>query len=242
MKDEFANRLGMFDTTLLNLNTAKNKTVWYQQDPKVFTVKVAGASLAVVELRKFCQQQGTAITGAAKDKEREGKEALAVVFPLARALVTWFRDQADETNAAKVDFPESGLRRLRDQEQVDKCRLVRDLAQAVVAGSKSVQAADYGITADGVAAVNKEVEEYAAVVSAPQAGISERKSLTEQMRERFNAVEALFVTLDDMILQFGKSEAGRDLIASHQAARIIRDLGAGPGQAPTPPPAPAPTA
>ena len=62
------------------------------------------------------------------------------------------------------------------------------------------------------------------------------------MRERFNAVEALFVTLDDVILQFGKTEAGRDLIAAHQAARIIRDLGAGPGQPPTPPPAPAPTA
>lgn len=240
MKDEFTNRLGMFDTTLLNLNTAANKSVWFQKDPKVFTAKVAGAAQAVVDLRKFCQQQSTDITGAAKDKDREGKEALAVTYPLSRALVSWFRDQADETNAAKIDMPESGWKRLRDQPQVDKCRLVRDLAQGVVAGPKATQAADYGITADAVTAVNKEIEEYAAVLSAPQAGIAGRKGLTEQVRDRFNAVEALFATLDDMILQFGGTDAGRDLIASHQAARIIRDLGAGPGQPSTPQPAPQP--
>lgn len=165
----------------------------------------------------------------------------AVAHPLARALVTWFRDQADGTNAAKVDLQESGWRRLHDQQQVEQGRLVRDLAQAVVAGPKAADAADYGITAAAVTAVNKEVEEYAAVVSAPQVSIADRKSLTEQMRERFNAVEAKFVGLDDMILQFGNTAAGRALIASHQSARIIRDLGAGPGTPPPAPPTPPPT-
>jgi len=96
----------------------------------------------------------------------------------------------------------------------------------------------YGITAAAVTSVNKEVEEYAAVVSAPQAGIADRKSLTQQMRDRFNAVEALFVALDDLILQFGTTLEGRDLIASHLASRIIRDLGAGPGEPEAPAPAP----
>jgi hypothetical protein len=45
--------------------------------------------------------------------------------------------------------------------------------------------------------------------------------------------------LDNLILQFGGSDAGRKLIAAYQAARIVRDLGAGPSpkQPPTPPPA-----
>lgn len=137
------------------------------------------------------------------------------------------RDQADETNAKKVDLPESGWRHLRD------------LAQGVVSGPKAADAVAYGITAGAVTAVNKEVEEYAAVVSVPQLSIAERKSLTDQMRERFNAVELKFVALDDMILQFSTTVAGRDLIASHQTARVVRDLGAGPGQ-PANPPAPMP--
>lgn len=37
----------------------------------------------------------------------------------------------------------------------------------------------YGITAAAVTAVNKEVEGYAAVVSAPQLSIAGRKSLTD---------------------------------------------------------------
>ncbi len=242
MKDEFTNRLGMFDTTLLNLNTTANKAVWFEKDPLIFTAKVATATAGVVELRKFCVKQSTDITGSALDKKREGDEAIAVAHRLSRALVTWFRDQSDETNATKVDLQESGWARLRDQEQVDQGRLVRDLAQGVVAGPKSADAAAYGITAIAVASVNKEVEEYAAVVSAPQLSIADRKSLTQQMRDRFNAVEGLFVALDDLILQFSGTEAGRALIASHQAARIVRDLGAGPGEPEAPAPAPeAPT-
>ncbi len=134
MKDEFTNRLGMFDTTLLNLNTDNNKAVWFQQPPVIFTTKTAEATAAVADLRAFCVPQQTAITGAAVDKEREGREAIAVAHPLARAPVTWFRDEADETNAAKVDLQESGWRRLRDQQVVDMGRLVRELAQEVVAG------------------------------------------------------------------------------------------------------------
>ena len=243
MRDEFTNRLGMFDTTLLNLNTAPNKAVWFGLPPVVFTPKVAGAGAAVTDLRAFCLQQGTVITGAALDKEREGREAIAVAHPLARALVTWFRDQGDETNAAKVDLPESGWRRLRDQIMVDQGRLVRQLAAAIVAGPDAADAVEYGITAAAVASVNKEVEEYAAVASAPQMSIADRKALTQQMRDRFNAVEAKFAVLDDLILQFSGTAAGRALIASHQEARIIRDLGAGPGQPPappTPPPTPPP--
>ncbi len=240
MKDEFTNRLGMFDTTLLNLNTTANKAVWLDKDPLVFTTKVATATAAVVELRKFCTKQSTDITGAALDKKREGDEAVAVAHKLSRALVTWFRDQNDATNATKVDLQESGWGRLRDLEQVDQGRLVRELAQGVVAGPKSAEAAAYGITATAVTALNKEVEEYAAVVSAPQLSIADRKSLTQQMRDRFNAVEALFVALDDLILQFNATEAGRALIASHLSARIIRDLGAAPGAPEAPAPAPEP--
>ena len=60
-------------------------------------------------------------------------------------------------------------------------------------------------------AADKEVEEYAAVIAAPQAGIADRKALTGQLRDRFNAVEDKFAMLDDMILQFNPTPAGLSL-------------------------------
>ena len=56
MKDEFTNRLGMFDTTLVNLNKDDKKVVWFNQPPVVFTAKVTDAAAAVVDLRSFCRK------------------------------------------------------------------------------------------------------------------------------------------------------------------------------------------
>ena len=81
-----------------------------------------------------------------------------------------------------------------------------------------------------------EVEEYAAIIAAPQALIANRKALTGHMRDRFNAVEDIFAMLDDIVLQFNATPAGRALIAAYQASRVVRDLGEGPGpKTPTPP-------
>jgi len=95
----------------------------------------------------------------------------------------------------------------------------------------------YGITAAAVQELTDESDDYAAVLTAPQQSIAGRKSLTEQLRPRFKEVEAKFVSLDCLILQFNTTEAGRALIAAYQAARVVRDAGARPSpQPPTPNP------
>jgi len=229
----------MFDTSLVNLNKPEHKLIWENQPPLVFTQKVTAAATAVTDLRAFCRKQETDITGAAVDKHREEREAIETAHALARALVTWFRDQNDETNAAKLDLSQSRWRALRDQQLLEKGRLVKQLADGVLAGPNAAQALTYGITATAATAVNKEVEEYAAVISAPQADIADRKATTGQLRAQFNAVEAKFAVLDDLILQYGTTPAGRSMVLAYQAARTVLDLGAGPQ--PPPPPTPPPT-
>jgi len=239
MKDAFTNRSGMFQTVLTTLNDDRYKPVWFNQPPVIFTTKAGQAADAVADLAKFCRAQGTGTTGAAQEKDREQREAVDATFPLARALVQWFGDQQDESNAGKVDLTQSDFRKLRDQQLLETLRLVRDLAKGVTTGALAADAVAYGVTAAAVQASDKEVEEYAAVIAAPQAGIADRKALTGQMRDRFNAVEDKFAVLDDMILQFNTTPAGRALIAAYQTSRVVRDLGAGPSpkQPPTPPPA-----
>ena len=239
MKNELTNRLGMFNTSLTTLNKDTYKAVWFQKDPKIFTAKVAEAGQAVADLSDFCEKQSTIITGSAEDKAREAAEAEDAAHPIARALVQWFRDAKDETNAAKVDLSLSDLRRLRDQNLLAQLNITLALAQAITGGAKAAQAVDYGLTPAKITALAKEITDFANIINAPQANIADRKSLTAQLRVKFNEVEEKFAALDDLILNFNGTVAGDALVAAYQAARVVRDLGGSPTK-PTPSPTPTP--
>ena len=67
MKDEFVNRLAMFQTCLGTLNSPEHKPTWFNQPPLAVTTKVAQAVTAVADLEAFVAQYGADITGAAAD-------------------------------------------------------------------------------------------------------------------------------------------------------------------------------
>ena len=230
MQGNFTNRQGMFHTSLDTLNEDEHKLVWQGKAPEIFEVKVGQAALALKDLDDFCRQHGSDITGITADKAREEKEAVAVAVTMAGLLFEWFQDKNDLTNATKVDLTQRAFRALRDQEEVGKLREVRDIAKGLSANDDPAvvaAAAKYGITADAVNAVDKEVEEYAAAVNAPSTSISQHTALTRQLRDRFNAVEAKFASLDNLIGAFNGTPAGRAFIAAYESARGVRDLGGG---------------
>ena len=239
MKNEFINRLTMFQTSLGVLQSDDRKAVWFQQDPKVFTDKVASTAAAVGDLEKFCEQQGTRIIGAAGDKGVEKRSLSVTAHSLGAALATWFEDQKDLTDAAKVNFPLSRWQHMTGEELKANAKVVYDLANTVATGTSATQATTYDITPDSVKELNGEMASFDTLVTAPQQAISQRKSLTDQLRARFNAVEAMFGQLDRLILRFAGTAEGAALIAAYQASRTVRDMGHGPGNNnPTPPPAP----
>ncbi|HBJ84008.1 MAG TPA: hypothetical protein DDZ88_09100 [Verrucomicrobiales bacterium] len=126
---------------------------------------------------------------------------------------------------------------MRDAALLANAREVIRVAEGLLAGADTATAAECGITAATVAACKKEADDYEAVISAPQQAIAGRKATTGQLRERFNTVEAVFASLDGLVEQF----PDKTFVAAYHAARIVRDLGHGPGTEPTPaPPAPPP--
>lgn len=236
MQDEYANRLSMFRTSLNLLNTPERKTVWHNQPPVVFTTKVTEAGQAVTDLEALIQAQSSVSSGATEQKAREEAELEDAAHVLGSTLSIWFRDQGDEANAAQVEQPISAWRRMRHQQLLEKARTVRDLANSVVTGPSATAAADYSLNAAAVTALSDEIDDYAAVITAPQQTIAERKALTLQLRERFATVETKFVALDSLILRYNTTPAGRALIDAFQQCRTIRDLGHGPSAPPSPPP------
>ncbi len=241
MQDVFANRLAMLLTSRGTLNSPANKAIWFQQEPLIFTTKAEQAFTALDGLAAFAGQQDRTIAGVALDKQREEQELEDAAHLLGGTLAIWFRDQGDETQAAISDLPISRWRHLRNQELLERARQTRDLAQSVVSGPQAATAVTYGVTTAAVTGLTKEIDDYAAVITAPQQSIAERKSLTSQLRDRFNAVEALFAVLDHLILQFGTTPAARLMIAAYQNSRAIRDTGHRASTNPTPSPPPPPT-
>ena len=232
MRDEFVNRLAMFQTCLGTLNSAEHKPVWFQQPPLIFSTKVEQAAQAVADLEAFARQQEADTTGTTQDKQREEAELEEAAHLFGSTLAIWFGDQDDQANAAQVDLPPSGWGALRDQQLLEKARLARDLGQSVVDGAQAEEAAAYGISAEEVARLSKEIDDYAAAITAPQQSIAQRRAITAQLRDRFNAVARQFDALDKLILHFGRTAGGRALIATYQASRIIHDRGRGSSSQP----------
>lgn len=236
MKDEFTNRLNAFRTTLDFLQAPANKPKWDGQPPLRFTARVAEAVTVVAALAEFCQQQGAVIKGAAVDKAREEKELEDAAFVLGQAVAECCRGLGNEADAARCAFSKSAWRGMRDAALLANAREVIRIAEGLLSGAQAAVAAECGITAATVAACGKEADDYQAVISAPQQAIAGRKATTGQMRDRFNAVEAVFESLDGLVEQF----ADKTFVGGYHAARTIRDNGHGPAteQAPAPPASP----
>ena len=102
-----------------------------------------------------------------------------------------------------------------------------DLATALTSGAKAAAAADYGITAQAVTDLTKERKDYDDIVNEPGVAQSVRKALTKGFRPAFALVEKKFKELDGLILQFGKTDAGKAMIAAWKDARIQKGQGGG---------------
>jgi hypothetical protein len=235
MQDEFINRLDMFSRSLGVLDKSEHKAVWENQPPLIFTTKVADARTMVNAIKEAQKKQETGTGGPTDEKDREETELEDAASVLAAALVLYYNDHQQESEAGEIDLTMSDWRKLRDQQLLGKSQLVIDRATALSSGATAAEAAKYGITLTAVTALTKERKDYDDIVNAPDVAIAIRKSLTKGFRTAFNATEAKFAELDKLILQFRLTDGGKALAAAWKAARVIKNSGSSGGEAPPTP-------
>lgn len=228
MKDEFANRLTAFQTTRDTLFLPRWKAVWENQPPVIFTTRAAEASQALADLEDFCRRHGVLITGAAAEKDREELELEDAAFLQAKTLVEFYRAAGNETEASKYDLAISRWRQLRDVDLLARAKSVILAMEALTVGPDATEAAKYDIIPAATAALQKEWDDYNALVTAPAQAISTRKALTSALRTEFAKVSAKFESLDNLVGKFGTTSEGREFVATYKASRIIRDAGRRP--------------
>jgi len=241
MNDYYLNRLNMGRKVLACLNLPAHLPLWQNQPPLRLATVIGETQTEFAKLGTLLKNQTQNTNGSAADKRREEKELEDAAHELGRLVVRCLSAAGDEAAAATYDLPLSGWRRMRNEVLLQTARSLETKAAALAA---TPAGAEYGITAEGVAALSKEADDYDDLIVAPDSAISGKAALTKQVRPAFAAFEKQLQEIDDLILPLRRTEAGTLLVAKYQEARTINDRGRRPGTGddeadPTPTPAPA---
>ncbi len=143
-------------------------------------------------------------------------------------------EAAGRTGFAKVGLSLTALQEMRTQNLIAKTKQIRDLAN----GAKTEPGAtDRGITQAAIIRLTAAIAVYEPLANAPRAKIVNRAALLRELETRTAELVESVRDLDDLVVQFHGTEAGRRFIDAWQQARTIVDAGHGP----TTPAPPSPT-
>ena len=235
MNDILTNRIDMIGVCINTADKTANSAVWNQLPHLDFVTDIAWVKQEYTDISAKAAIANAATTGPAEAKDLAETALENAAFTMARALCVHFKRTGNWTDRAKVDFTKSGLIRMRDQQLKTTTELIRDLAN--VARDES-GAGGRGITAARILTLNGAIAAYAGVISAPRGQILTRATLKRELEVRVAAVIERLRDMDDIVLQYDETEAGRSFIAQWQTARIVIELGHGPTPTPTPTPTP----
>ncbi len=242
MKDRITNQLDMVGTCLAVADRTENYAVWNGQPPLDFSTDLSPLRGEYQSIRAAAAIAYAATTGTTDAKATAETTLENAAYTLARACAAHFRKTGNQADLAKVDFSRTQIVELRHQTLVTTATLIRDLAQAA---SAQPSAAGRGVNAARIAALSGAITTFSGLLNAPRGQIANRAALIRELETRVAGLMNLIAALDDLVLQFDGTPAGRNFIAAWKQARIIVDAGHGPGEEEeggggTPPPAPNP--
>jgi hypothetical protein len=221
------------------INVANDKnylTVWKGQPPADFETDLTGLG---ADYEAILQKDALAdaATGGAGDAKALAEAVLEnATYMLARALCNHFKKTGNLDSLGKVDFNKTDIVRLRNQDLVDQSTAIRDLGTAAQA---EPGAAGRGVTSARVAALTAAIKGFKDVMNNPRGQVVNRSTLKKEVATDVAALVSDVADMDDLLMQFDGTDAGKRFIAAWQQARMIVDSGGGHSSTPTPPPAPA---
>ena len=233
-----ANQLTMVGASVTVAQSSDHKSVWLGKEPADFGTDMAQlqTDYGAVTARAA---QAVAATGGGGDAKSLAETALEdVAFVLARALANHFKKTGDLERLGKVNVSKTDIVRLRTQDLVNQTTAFRDLGTAAVG---EPGAAGRGVTAARVAALTAAITNFSQVMNLPRGEIVNRGALLREVDTDTAALVEFVGDMDDLVLQFDGTEAGKRFIEAWKRARIIVDTGGGQGSGgatPTPTPTP----
>jgi hypothetical protein len=236
MNIRLTNQINMVGACINVANSKDYVTVWTGNPPADFTTDFTQlqTDYAAVTAKAALAD---AASGGAGDAKAQAETALEdAAFILARALANHFKKTNNLEKLAQVDVTKSEIVQLRQQDLLDKTTAIRDLASATVA---EPNAAGRGVTAARITTLTNAINAFTAVMNLPRGQIVNRSTLLKEVDTDTADLLEQVADMDDLVLQFDGTDAGKRFIEAWKRARIIVDSGGGHangGTPPTPPP------
>jgi hypothetical protein len=240
MNIRLTNQIKMVGACLNVANSADYKSTWTGNEPADFAIDLDSLQTGYVSVTaKAALADGA--SGGAGDAKAQAEAALEdAAYILARALVAHFKKTNNLDQLGKVDLTKSEIVQLRQQDLLDKTTAIRDLATATQA---EPGAAGRGVNAARVATLTAAITAFTNVMNNPRGQIVNRSTLLKEVDTDTAKLLEQVADLDDLVLQFDGTDAGKRFIEAWKRARIIVDNGGGHsnGNTPTPTPPTPPT-
>ena len=237
MNIRLTNQINMVGACINVANTTENKAVWNGNPPLDFTTDIAQLQTDYTSVTAKAALADAA-SGGAGDAKAQAETALEdAAYILARALANHFKKTNNLDKLAQVDVTKSEIVQLRQQDLLDKTTAIRDLASATVADPG---ATGRGVTAARITILTNAINAFTAVMNLPRGQIVNRSTLLKEVDTDTADLLEQVADMDDLVLQFDGTDAGKRYIEAWKRARIIVDTGGGHSNGNTPTPAPAP--
>lgn len=163
-------------------------------------------------------QEGQTV-GIAENKQKEEDEMIDKTIEVGSAVFAYASDIGDNELREKIDYSPSSLRRSRDTVLKDRCQLVHDEANNVIANLS-----DYGIVAADLTDLQNAIDNYVDIIAKPRTAIGTRATATTQLVDLFKQGDGVLNDrMDRLVEQYKKDE--QKFYREYKNARIIVDLG-----------------
>lgn len=158
---------------------------------------VAKFSELLEEINKMRQIQDGHTTGTAKQKQKEEAEMIEATVRVAAALFVYAIEKQDFSLQEKVRVAPAYLKKLGDHALLNQCTLIYNIAE----GIDGADIAPYGVLAETVVGLKKEIDDFATLVAKPRSEIITRSRATTRLAELFKECnELLRNQLDKLML------------------------------------------
>jgi hypothetical protein len=217
MTNNQENKRGMYSTvlTLLKANAGKTSSV------PAFAAAAASFETTLAQINAKEKERNERTTGKMETRDIAEAELIDALMPVAGALAAYASETSNTELKEKATVKISVLERMRDLDLLDKAKAISGYAQEQ--GDKLVP---YGVTADVLAALDQKCSAFDAAVSELSKGKVERTGARSMLNDLFDeADDTLKNKLDNMMKVIRRNEP--QLGIAYDAARVIKDLGAG---------------
>jgi hypothetical protein len=234
MDDRTQNRLNMVGACLAVADSPTHQSAWQGQEPAAFADDLAELKTAYTGALAVASQAAAATEGAADQKDVAETALENAIIKLRSALRSHYKTTNNLVERAKVNLSDSKIQKKREQDLLALAGVVLGLANAA---KNEPGAVSRGVTNAHIATLTASAVSFEQQLGAPRGKIVTRSGLLRELETRVAGLVDDVKDLNDLVIQFDTTDAGRRFIAAWQGARTIVDAGHGPSPQPPAPPA-----